>query len=228
MMFQAEQISILVITAFLFFLFWYIRKELKKLRNDETPNRLTAAAISYVRWINDYTVDTMGDYYGPKFSAYMGSIFIYLLIASMSGLLGLSAPTANFSVTIVFAVITWLAIQGIKLKENGVKGYFQSLLEPFSFFLIPNIFSELAPLISLPLRIFGNIIAGSVIMSLLYTFTGWLSDFVPLIGNFNFIGVVVAPFLHLYFDVFAGFLQAFLFLSLSLIFISVEIPQEKK
>jgi F-type H+-transporting ATPase subunit a len=226
-MFQTEQISILIVTAVLAFAFWYISKELKSLRNDETPNRLTAGAISYVQWINNYTINTMGEYYGPKFSAYLGSVFIYLLVSNISGLVGLSAPTANFSVTLVFAVITWLSIQGVKLKENGVKGYFQSLLEPFSFFLIPNIFSELAPLISLPLRIFGNVIAGSVIMSLLYTFTGWLSDFVPLIGNFNFIGVIVAPALHLYFDLFSGFLQAFLFISLSLILIGVEVPQEK-
>lgn len=226
-MFQIEQISILIVTAVLFLGFWYINKELKKLRNDETPNRLTTAAISYVQWINNYTINSMGEYYGPKFSAYMGSVFIYLLVSNLSGLFGLSAPTANFSVTLVFAVITWLSIQGVKLKENGVKGYFQSLLEPFAFFLIPNIFGEIAPLISLPLRIFGNLIAGSVIMSLLYMFTGWLSSFVPLIGNFNFIGVVVAPVLHLYFDVFSGFLQAFLFISLSLIFIGVEVPQEK-
>lgn len=226
-MFQPEQISILIVSGFLIFGFWYISKELKKLKKNETPSRLVTAAISFVQWINGYTIDTMGNHYGPKFSAYMGSVFIYLLIANMSGLLGLPAPTANFSVTLVFAVITWLSIQVVKLKENGVKGYFQSLLEPFSFFLIPNIFSEIAPLISLPLRIFGNIIAGSVIMSLLYTFTGWLSSFVPLIGNFNFVGVIVAPVLHLYFDVFSGFLQAFLFISLSLIFIGVEVPQEK-
>lgn len=226
-MFQQEQISIVIVSGVLILAFLYISKELKDLRNDETPNRLTAATISYVKWINDYTINSMGEYYGPKFSAYMGSVFIYLLISNISGLFGLPAPTANFSVTLVFAVITWLSIQGVKLKENGVKGYFQTLLEPFSFFLIPNIFSEIAPLISLPLRIFGNIIAGSVIMSLAYTFTGWLSDFVPLIGNFNFIGVVIAPILHLYFDVFAGFLQAFLFISLSLIFIGVEVPQEK-
>lgn len=226
-MFQPEQISILIITIGLILGFWYIRNELKKLRNDETPSRLTAATISYVQWINDYTLNIMGDYYGPKFSAYLGSVFIYLLIASISGLVGLSAPTANFSVTIVFAVITWVSIQVIKLRENGVKGYFQTLLEPFSFFLIPNIFSELAPLVSLPLRIFGNIIAGSVIMSLVYTFTGWLSSFVPVIGNINFLGVIIAPVLHLYFDLFSGFLQAFIFLSLSLIFIGVEIPEEQ-
>jgi F-type H+-transporting ATPase subunit a len=226
-MFQPEQISILIVSGFLIFGFWYISKELKKLKKNETPSRLVTAAITFVQWINDYTINAMGENYGPKFSAYMGSVFIYLLVANISGLLGLAAPTANFSVTIVFAVITWLSIQTIKLRENGVKGYFQDLLEPFSFFLIPNIFSELAPLVSLPLRIFGNIIAGSVIMSLVYTFTAWLSDFVPLIGNFNFLGVVIAPVLHLYFDLFSGFLQAFLFISLSLIFIGVEIPEEK-
>lgn len=228
MMFQPEQISIIIISGALIWGFWYINRELKKLKKNETPTRLVAAAISFVDWINDYTLGTMGEHYGPKFSAYIGSVFIYLLVASLSGLVGLSQPTANFSVTLVFALITWLSIQGIKLKENGVKGYFQSLLEPFSFFLIPNIFSEIAPLISLPLRIFGNIIAGSVIMSLVYTFTAWLSGFVPILGEINFLGIVIAPILHLYFDLFAGFLQAFLFISLSLIFIGVEVPDEKK
>ncbi len=225
-MFQIEQFSIVVVAVFLIWGFWQIQKELKKLQNGKEPSRLTAAVISYVKWINDYTIDTMGRKYGPKFSAYFGSVFIYLLVASISGLVGLAQPTANFSVTLVFALITWISIQVVKLKENGVKGYFSSLTEPFAFFLIPNIFGELAPLVSLPLRIFGNIIAGSVIMSLVYAFTGWLSGVVPIIGNFNFIGVIVAPILHLYFDLFAGFLQAFIFLSLSLIFIGVEVSQE--
>lgn len=225
-MFQIEQFSIVVVAAFLIWIFWQIQKELKKLQSGKEPSRLTAASIAFVKWINDYTIDTMGRKYGPKFSAYFGSVFIYLLVASISGLVGLAAPTANFSVTLVFALITWISIQVVKLKENGVKGYFSSLAEPFAFFLIPNIFGELAPLVSLPLRIFGNSIAGSVIMSLVYAFTGWLSGVVPLIGNFNFIGVVVAPILHLYFDLFSGFLQAFIFLSLSLIFIGVEVSQE--
>ena len=226
-MFQEEQISIIILTLFLGWAFWRIRKELLKLKNNQPPNRITAAVISYVRWIHNYILSAMGPKYGPKFSAYFSSVFIYLFIASISGLVGLNAPTANFSVTLVFAAITWLAIQAVKLKENGLKGYFQSLLDPFAFFLIPNIFSELAPLVSLPLRIFGNIVAGSVIMSLLYSFTGWVSSFVPIIGNINFLGILIAPILHLYFDLFSGFLQAFLFLSLSIIFIGVEIPQTK-
>lgn len=225
-MFQIEQISIVIVTVFLLVSFWLIGKQLKNLRADETPNRLVAAIIAYVSWIDDYTVDAMGEKYGRLLSGYIGSVFIYILVSNLSGLVGLSAPTANFSVTFVFAAITWVMIQTVSIKENGLKGYFEGFLDPFSFFLIPNIFSQIAPLISLSLRLFGNIIAGATIMSLLYTFTGWISQFVPLIGNFNFFGVIIAPILHLYFDLFAGFLQTFIFISLSIIFIGVEIPQK--
>ena len=225
-MFQEEQLSVLIVTLVLAVAFWMIGKQLTQLDDKKPPNRLLAAVISYVQFIYDYTISSMGKKYGKGFSAYIGSVFIYLLVANMSGLFGLSAPTANFSVTFILALITWLSIQIIKFKENGVKGYFQSYLEPMPLFLIPNVFGEISPLISLSLRLFGNVLSGSVIISLLYIFTGWLSQFVPVIGNFNFVSVIVAPVLHLYFDLFSGFLQAFLFISLTIIFIGMETPRE--
>src|SRR5690625_401469 len=227
-MFQIEQVSIIIITAFLGFVFWWVGKEVKKLNKDETPSRLVAAVIAYVRFITDYTVRAMGEDYGKKFAAYIGAIFIYIFFSNFSGLFGLAAPTANFSVTLVLALITWLSIQIVRLRESGVKGYFGSFLDPFPFFLIPNIFGEIAPLISLSLRLFGNVLSGSVILSLLYMFTGWLSQFIPVIGNFNFVGIFVSPVLHLYFDLFAGFIQAFLFISLTIIYIGMEAPREEK
>lgn len=225
-MYQTEQLSILIITVILAIAFWAIRERIKNLQGDEEPGRFMTAVVSYVRWIDDYTVDAMGEKYGRKFSAYIGVVFIYILVSNLSGLVGIPSPTANWSVTLVFAAITWVSIQVVSIKENGVKGYFQSFLDPFPFFLIPNIFSEIAPLISLSLRLFGNMVAGSTILSLFYAFTGWVSSLLPVIGEFNFIGVVIAPILHLYFDLFSGFIQAFLFISLSIIFIGVEVPQE--
>lgn len=225
-MFQEEQVSILIVSLILIASFWYLGKELSSLKDNKPPNRLIAAVISYVKFIYDYTVSSMGEKYGKAFSAYIGSVFIYILVSNMSGLLGLSAPTSNFSVTFVLALITWLSIQIINMKENGVKGYFQGFLDPTPLFLVPNLFGEIAPLLSLSLRLFGNVVSGSVIISLLYMFTGWLSQFIPVIGNFNFVGVIVAPVLHLYFDLFSGFLQAFLFISLTIIFIGMETPRE--
>lgn len=225
-MYQTEQVSIIIITIFLGILFWLMNKKLKSLKGNEQPGRITAAIIAYVKWIDEYTIDSMGREYGRKFSAYIGSIFIYILVSNLSGLVGLEAPTSNWSVTLLLAGITWLSIQVVSIRTNSFKGYLQGFLEPFTFFVIPNVFGQIAPLISLSLRLFGNVVAGSTIMSLLYMFTGWISSFMPLIGGFNFFGVIVAPVLHLYFDIFSGFLQAFLFISLSMIFIGVETPQE--
>lgn len=227
-MYQSEQVSIIIITIFLGIAFWYINKKLKTMQGDDSPSRLVAAIIAYVKWIDDYTINAMGKEYGRKYSAYIGSIFIYILVANISGLFGLSAPTSNWSVTLVLAAITWLSIQVVSIRANGLKGYLASFLDPFPFFVVPNIFGQVAPLISLSLRLFGNITAGSTIMTLFYTFTAWLSQFIPVIGDVNFIGIAIGPILHLYFDLFSGFLQAFLFISLSMIFIGVETPQENK
>lgn len=224
-MYQTEQISILIITVLLGVSFWLINKKLRQMRGEESPGRFMTAVIAYVRWIDHYVVESMGKEVGRKFSAYFSSVFIYLIVSNLSGLFGLAAPTANWSVTLLLAGITWISIQVVSIRTNGFKGYLQGFLEPFTFFLIPNVFGQIAPVISLSLRLFGNIVAGSTIMTLFYTFTAWLSQFVPFLGNINFIGIAFAPFLHLYFDVFSGLLQAFLFLSLSLIFIGVEGPQ---
>src|SRR5699024_12556669 len=98
----------------------------------------------------------------------------------------------------------------------------------FLFFLCLNIVGAFSLLISLSLRLFWYVLSGSVILSLLYMFTGWLSQFIPVIGNFNFVGIFVTPVLHLYFDLFAGFIQAFLFISLTIIYIGMEAPREEK
>jgi len=89
-----------------------------------------------------------------------------------------------------------------------------------------NVFGLVAPLISMSLRLFGNITSGSVLMLLFYTFTQWLSKLILPFVDFNIIGIATAPFLHLYFDLFAGFIQTYIFISLTTIFIGIELPQE--
>lgn len=221
-MFQIEQVSILIISFLIIGLIFYFNRQFQKLQAKQRPSPFVTAVIKYVEFISNYTLETMGPHYGPKFAAYIGIVFIYLIISNISGLFGVQAPTANYSVTLVLALITWLAIQLVSIKENGLKGYLAGFADPFAFFIVPNIFGTIAPLVSLSLRLFGNITAGSAIMSLFYMFTAWLSQFIPVVGDFNFVGAVLAPVFHLYFDLFSGFLQAFLFISLSMIFIGNE------
>ena len=112
------------------------------------------------------------------------------------------------------------------LKTNGLGAYIHSYFEPIFPFVIPNFFGVVAPLLSMSLRLFGNILSGSIIMTLLYAFAGWVSSLVPVVGQFNFVGPILAPALHAYFDVFSGGIQMFIFISLTQVLIGNNLPSE--
>lgn len=223
---QVEVISIIFITLILIGVIMHANRQLQRYQAGLKPTGIVLLAISYVEAMLNITVPVMGKRQGQMMAGYIGSVFIYLLLSNWSGLFGLKSPTATLSVTLALAFITWVVIQATKIHTNGIKGFIAGFFQPFFFFVIPNVFSMVAPLISLSLRMFGNVVAGSMIMSMFYSFTGWLSGQVPLIGGFDFIGVLLAPMLHLYFDIFSGFLQAFLFISLTTIFIGIEQKEE--
>ena len=104
---------------------------------------------------------------------------------------------------------------GIKTAKGG---YFKSYLEPVPILLPINIISEIATPISLSFRLFGNILGGMIIMSMVYMALGNLPS---LLKIFN-IGIPAA--LHVYFDVFAGCIQTVIFVMLSMIFVKDKIP----
>lgn len=218
---QPEVISIIILTVVLSVIFISVGKKLKKLDPTEVPKGLTRSLIFYVETLSDYTIESMGKEHGKTMAAYIGSVFTFILLANMMGLLGLESPTSSLSVTLVFALISFFLIQRASIKKNGFGGYIKGFFQPIFLFVIPNFFGAVAPLISLSLRLFGNVLSGSVIMTLVYTFAAWISSFLFGTG-FNWFGVVIAPVLHLYFDMFSAFLQAFIFISLTQILISVE------
>lgn len=218
---QIEVISILILTLALCIGIYIAGKKIGQLEPDKPVRGFALKAVLYVETITNYTVDNMGEKHGKRMAAYIGSVFIYILLANMMGLLGLSAPTSTLSVTLVFAIITFCLIQYAKIDANGFVGYIKGFFQPFFLFVIPNFFGAIAPLISLSLRMFGNVLSGTVIMTMLYSLGAWVSSFIPL-GGFNWFGVLIAPVIHLYFDLFSAFLQAFIFISLTSILIAVE------
>jgi len=133
------------------------------------------------------------------------AVFVFILFSNFSGVF-IRPPTADWAVTFPLAFATLLLIQyaGIRYRT---KGYFKDLLQPFFLFLPINIIGELAKPISLSFRLFGNILAGMILLGLLY-------GIAPVFVRF---GIPVA--LHIYFDIIMGALQAYIFtvLSLSLI-----------
>jgi len=224
--FQVEVLSILLIVAFIFVLLLIINRAIKKADVYAKPKGWVLIALIYYKFMLNLVSDNMGKKAGMIYAPYIAAIALFMVISNLSGLIGLAQPTANLSVTLSLALITWVLLQSTKIRIGGIKSYLHSFIEPIPPFIIPNFFGTIAPLISMSMRLFGNITSGGTIMTLFYAFTGWVSSMIPLINGFNIVGIVIAPVLHFYFDVFSGFIQTYIFIMLTTIFIGNELPKE--
>lgn len=148
-----------------------------------------------------------------KYANYILTIFIFILVANLSGIFGLRPPTADFCTTFALALITFVMIQYNAVKTNGFFGYMKSLTQPIPLLFPINLIGEIATPVSLSLRLFGNIMGGTVMMALFY-------GLLPKLVTF---GIPVA--LHAYLDVFAGAIQTYVFCMLSMVFITDKLPE---
>jgi len=178
----------------------------------EVPQGIQNVAETLVE-ASDGLVLSMG---GPKAKfagAWIFMAFAFILVSNLSGMIGLRPPTADWATTLAMALATFFLIQLAGITNRGT-AYLKNFLKPFPLFLPINIIGELARPVSLSLRLFGNVVAGLIIMSLLYG----LAPFFFLLG--------LPVFLHAYFDLFMGLLQTYVFCALSLAFIGSASAEE--
>lgn len=146
---------------------------------------------------------------------YIGTIFVMMLISNIIGILGLQPPTTNLGINVTLALISFILVHYHGIKQHGMK-HFAGLFEPMKVMFPMNLFGELAFPISLSVRLFANILSGLIIMTMIYSLFGVLNSVVPGLGLI--INVIAVP-LHGFFDIFVGFLQAYVFMVLTLFFI---------
>ena len=215
---QPELVFSLIIMTILSIFFVLVGRKVKVADPTKRPKGVVLVCETGVKMIQDYMETLMPSKFSKNYYPYFAMMFIYIFISNISGLFGFEAPTSNYSITLAITIITFTLIQYNALKTKGVFTYIKDIIWPPT-----NILGTLAPLISLSMRLFGNILAGSILLSLIYSFTGYLSQYVI---NFNFLGPVIAPIFHAYFDVFAGFIQTLVFVTLSSILISLEASED--
>ena len=136
------------------------------------------------------------------------TVFIFVLLSNLGGIFpGFRPPTADWSVTVSLAIVTFVLIQVLGVRYRKLE-YVKSLFSPMFLFFPINVIGELARPISISFRLFGNMLAGLIMMSLIYSVA-------PLFTRF-----IIPAALHVYFDIFAGVLQTYIFVTLSLSFIA--------
>ncbi len=148
-----------------------------------------------------------------KFANYIGTIFIFILISNISGLFGLRPPTADYGVTLPLGLLTFILIHFNKFKYQKVSGVLKGLCEPWPIWAPINVIGDVAVPISLSLRLFANVLSGTVMMALVYGLLKWVA-------------VIWPAALHVYFDLFSGAIQTYVFCMLTMTYISDAIGDE--
>ena len=145
-----------------------------------------------------------------RFSNYISTIFLFILFSNISGLVGLRPPTADYGTTFALGVITFALIHFNQFKYQSLKEIWVDMCSPLPPWLpiwFPiNLISEIAVPISLSLRLFANVLSGTVMMALVY-------------GLLSAIAYVWPSVLHIYFDLFSGAIQTYVFTMLTMTYI---------
>ena len=191
-------------------------RAIKKADPAKPPKGLVNVIEMLVETLDRTVRDAMGSIHGPKYFNYIGALFVLIFVSNLSGLFGLRPPTADFGVTFPLALITWVMIE-----YNGIRyqkwGKLKSLFEPIFLFFPMNVVGEVATPVSMSLRLFGNMFSGTIIMALIYGLVR--------IGSVS-LAIVWPAALHLYLDVFAGVIQAYVFIMLTMVFITNQIGDD--
>lgn len=152
-----------------------------------------------------------------KYGNYICTIFVFILVSNLSGLFGLRPPTADYGVTLPLGLLTFTLIHYNRIKHNNLKSWWKNICSPLPPWIpvwVPiNVISDLAVPISLSLRLFANILSGTVMMALIYSLL-------------SVIAYVWPAALHVYFDMFSGAIQTYVFCMLTMTYISSEIGEE--
>lgn len=181
-----------------------------------------------VKVATDFVEGNMGARFAG-FTPYIAALFSLAMFSSLISLLGVYPPTSDLNTTLGWAAITFVLITYYKIKTNRVGGYLKGLTKPIFIMTPMNIIGEFSTPISMAFRMFGNVVSGSIISALVYAalaaantaLFGWLPGFLgQWAANYPILQLGIPAVLSLYFDVFSGVLQSFIFCMLTMLYIA--------
>ena len=222
--YKSTNFAIIAVTVILLVFIIAVGIAYKKRDPSKPPKGILLVAETLVNFTNNICKDTLGSRW-KKFAPFILFEGMFLAVANLCGLLGLTPPTANICVPLALGIVAGFVMHFASIKYSGIKEYAKGYLEPFAIMLPLNIFSEMMTPISMGLRLFGNIFSGTVLMTLIYFVLDKIIIFSIPFGTI--ITPIVTPILHAIFDVFLGLIQVYVFMLLTAIFTAGKLPDEE-
>ena len=199
-----SHVCLFIVVLALIVFFAFANRAMK--RATEVPGAFQNVVELIVEMLDNMITGILGSHAGG-FLNYIGTIFIFILISNISGIFGLRPPTADYG------VCTFCLIFGNKIKYQKVSGFLKGLCDPWPIWAPINVIGDVAVPISLSLRLFANVLSGTVMMALVY-------------GLLSKVAYVWPAALHVYFDLFSGAIQTYVFCMLTMTYISDAIGEK--
>lgn len=190
---------------------WWLRRGLTEDVEDEPTGRLVVLE-SLVELFEDQLVSGFeSEVLRRKLFSFISTLFLFLLVSNwVSVVPGLSSPTEDLNVPFGLAFLVFILSHYYGMKINGSKRYLKSFFEPYAFMLPLNLISEVAKPLSHSFRLFGNVFGGAILITVIAA---------------KLIPYLMPALLDIFYGLFIGAIQAFVFVLLAVAYINVAVEQ---
>ena len=177
-------------------------------RRAMVPNRFQIVGELLVSKLYELTEDAMGKTLARTYAPMICALFMFLVLCNWIGIIPhLEEPTKDLNTPLSLGIMGFVIAHYVGIKTKGFKAYIKEYFEPMFFMMPLNLIGELAKIVSISFRLFGNIMGGSIII---------------LVVSHLTYDIILPPFLNAFFGLFVGAIQAFVFTMLTVVYISTQ------
>ena len=173
------------------------------------PHSVQVVGETLINLFYDLTKDTLGEEKAKIYFPLVFSVFLFVITGNWLGIIPMMGePTKDLNTTLGLGLLGAAIAHVSGIKTKGIRGYLKEYIEPFIFFAPLNVIDELAKVVSISFRLYGNILGGAIIILLAYK---------------SVFSLILTPGLIAFFGLFVGSIQAFVFTMLTLVYISLKV-----
>ena len=177
-------------------------------RRSLLPRPIQVLGEILVAQLYNLTEDALGADLARKYAPLISALFLFLLASNWLGIIPhLEEPTKDLNTPLSLGIMGFVIAHYVGIKTKGFKAYIKEYFEPMFFMMPLNLIGELAKIVSISFRLFGNIMGGSIII---------------LVVSYLTYNIILPPFLNAFFGLFVGTIQAFVFTMLTVVYISTQ------
>lgn len=173
------------------------------------PHSMQVLGELFVSQLYGLTEDTLNKEMAKTYGPLTCALFMFLVVSNWLGIIPhLEEPTKDLNTPLGLGIMGFVIAHFAGIRSKGIKNYLKEYCAPIFFMAPLNVIGELAKVISISFRLFGNIMGGSIII---------------LVVSYLTYSVLLPPLLNAFFGLFVGTIQAFVFTMLTIVYISLQV-----